>query len=68
MCNACGFVCCGWDGFGGCGCDGCDEPECWTPDDEGDFGDGDDFEFARCCPAPARLPFTCEEVPPPCAN
>lgn len=30
MCNACGNVCCGSDEFGGCGCDGCDCPECWS--------------------------------------
>jgi hypothetical protein len=29
VCNACGFACCAWDGFGGCGCDHCDNPECW---------------------------------------
>lgn len=34
MCNACGFLCCGSDKFGGCGCDGCFEPECWTEADE----------------------------------
>src|ERR1700677_4632429 len=41
MCNACGFMCCAWDGFGGCGCDDCDEPECWSEEDdydESDFG------------------------------
>jgi hypothetical protein len=36
MCNACGNVCCGSDQFGGCGCDGCTCPECWSdePEDE----------------------------------
>lgn len=42
MCNACGFVCCAYDGFSGCGCDGCDEPECWS--DEDDFDDESDGE------------------------
>jgi hypothetical protein len=28
MCNACGMVCCAWDGFGRCECD-CKEPGCW---------------------------------------
>ena len=27
MCNACGFSCCGYDGFDGCGCD-CAEWKC----------------------------------------
>lgn len=30
MCNACGFQCCAYDGFSGCGCDHCDNPECWS--------------------------------------
>lgn len=30
MCNACGFGCCAWDGFSGCGCDHCSNPECWS--------------------------------------
>src|ERR1700722_5283652 len=47
MCNACGFLCCAWDGFAYCGCDGCEEPLCWTEDeedydDEGDFGEYDE--------------------------
>lgn len=25
MCNACGFLCCGSDQFGGCGCESCGE-------------------------------------------
>jgi hypothetical protein len=29
MCNACGFLCCAWDGFEGCGCD-CEEMACWA--------------------------------------
>lgn len=33
MCNACGFLCCAYDGFSGCGCDHCECPACW--DDEG---------------------------------
>ena len=64
MCNACGNVCCGSDEFGGCGCDGCDEPDCWSDDD--DFYEGDEdydpgvHEFAarRC----AHSRFRCVEV------
>jgi len=41
MCNACGFLCCGYDGFSGCGCDHCPHPECWTDDIE----DEDDFDY-----------------------
>lgn len=36
MCNACGFLCCASDVFGGCGCDHCHEPAC-RDDDEDDF-------------------------------
>ena len=43
MCNACGFMCCAYDGFSKCGCEHCDEPECW-PDDEVEFAD-DDYDF-----------------------
>ena len=60
MCNACGNVCCGSDEFGGCGCDGCDEPDCWSPDDE-DTDYGMDFGRPRCCSTPARR-FVCEAV------
>lgn len=42
MCNACAFHCCAWDGFGGCGCDHCDDPRCWTVEDDDDIAD-DDF-------------------------
>lgn len=28
MCNACGFLCCGSDEFGGCGCEHCGEDGC----------------------------------------
>lgn len=28
MCNACGFLCCGSDEFGGCGCEHCGHPDC----------------------------------------
>jgi len=28
MCNACGFLCCGSDQFGGCGCEHCGEEAC----------------------------------------
>ena len=34
MCNACGFLCCAYDGFSRCGCDGCPCPDCWDDDDE----------------------------------
>lgn len=36
MCNACHNVCCGSGMLGGCGCDGCDCPECWSDDDDHD--------------------------------
>ena len=42
MCNACGFFCCGYDGFSGCGCDHCPNPACWPEEDE-DFEDDDGF-------------------------
>lgn len=59
MCNACGNVCCGSDEFGGCGCDGCDEPECWSDDNDFDDGFYDDFGFCAC-----RKPasFQCVEI------
>lgn len=70
MCNACGNVCCGSDMFGGCGCDGCDDPDCWSDDndfeDSGDEGDmpEDYHEWpeANCC---AKLPglFLCQAAP-----
>lgn len=41
MCNACGFMCCAYDGFSGCGCDHCDNPACWTDDDDWDGSDDD---------------------------
>ena len=52
MCNACGFYCCGWDGFEKCGCDHCPEPRChddacWTcgrSDCDG-CDDDDDYEM-----------------------
>lgn len=47
MCNACHNMCCGSDQFGGCGCDGCDEPECWSDDDDF-FGEDDDFMDCAC--------------------
>lgn len=46
MCNACGFYCCAYDGFSGCGCDHCDEPDCWSDDDDNDF-DYDDDRYDR---------------------
>lgn len=45
MCNACGFLCCAYDGFSGCGCDHCEYPACWTEDDD-DFG-YDDFDYGE---------------------
>ena len=45
MCNACGFICCAWDGMGGCGCDHCSNPACWDDDEDWDkeeFEDDDD--------------------------
>lgn len=41
MCNACGFLCCAYDGFSGCGCEWCSEPACW-PDDLDDEEPDDD--------------------------
>lgn len=29
MCNACGFLCCGFDCFSECGCEHCPNPACW---------------------------------------
>ncbi|WP_420104132.1 hypothetical protein [Bosea sp. (in: a-proteobacteria)] len=58
--------------FDSCGCDHCPHSDCWDiPEDDFDdeIGDFDfDFDFPRCCPAPARLPFICEELPPPCVS
>lgn len=66
MCNACGFLCCGYDGFSGCGCDGCPEPECWSEDD--DFYDGDEDEGYEFGSLPSR-PFTvCRPFPDPIAD
>jgi hypothetical protein len=45
MCNACGFWCCAYDGFEGCGCEHCPEPECWGDDDEADDGFGLDADW-----------------------
>lgn len=58
MCNACGNYCCGSDEFGGCGCDGCEEPECWS-DDEDDYED-DDFKYGRQCGCERPSVFRCE--------
>lgn len=46
MCNACGFLCCANDDFGGCGCD-CAEPECLSCSN----CDADGHEYENC-PAP----------------
>lgn len=55
MCNACGNLCCGSDEFGRCGCDACEEPACWSDDEE----DGEDFalneEIAMRCTSRACL-------------
>ena len=64
MCNACHNVCCGSDLFGGCGCDGCDDPDCWSDeelDDEIDAFTEDDFRDVDCAAAP-RPRFVCEAV------
>ncbi len=58
MCNACGFLCCGSDRFGGCGCDHCDNPECWDDDsylDEDDDDYPDCTEHGCCTPQPNRM-------------
>ena len=57
MCNACGFQCCAYDGFSGCGCDGCPEPDCWS--DDNDFycesdDDWDDDPFDDPPPEPVE--------------
>ena len=60
MCNACGFMCCALDTFDKCGCDGCDEPDCWTDDeDERDDDDWDPGLDCDCC-APRAAGFRCE--------
>jgi len=62
MCNACGNYCCGSDEFGGCGCDGCDEPDCWSDDE--DFDDEPDYyDFGRHLCAPRQ--FQCVEARTP---
>lgn len=45
MCNACGFLCCGYDGFSGCGCDHCTCSECWSDDWEDESFDQDEDDF-----------------------
>ncbi|MGX9120294.1 hypothetical protein ACWTU6_27065 [Mesorhizobium sp. BHbsci] len=57
MCNACENYCCGSDEFGGCGCDGCPDPDCWS-DDEDFFGDDDDFD----CACQQRTGFECVQI------
>lgn len=42
MCNACGFLCCAYDGFSKCGCDDCPNPACWDEWDEWDDDEDDD--------------------------
>lgn len=57
MCNACGNVCCGSDMFGGCGCDGCEEIDCWSDDE--DFDADDDMGFCAC---QKPLTFQCVQI------
>lgn len=59
MCNACGFYCCAYDGFSGCGCEHCSNPECW-PDEDDDDGDYEPLDCAcgYCGPSALR----CEAV------
>jgi len=63
MCNACGNHCCGSDDFGGCGCDGCFEPECWSDEDDDYFEDDDGYYDARPFRC-SHLRFECVEVRP----
>lgn len=50
MCNACGFGCCAWDGFDGCGCEDCPNPECWSEDYVNEMtGQSDDPGLGDCC-------------------
>lgn len=58
MCNACGFLCCAYDGFSGCGCDHCEYPACWPQEDE-DYGDDFDMELSPS----HRSRFFCTEIP-----
>lgn len=56
MCNACGFYCCAWDGFGKCGCDHCPEFACHSVC--GRCGQSEDFcecepDYCDDDPAPA---------------
>ncbi len=66
MCNACGNYCCGLDFFGGCGCEGCDEPECWPDEDEDEFEDdiglyGPDYDCAAIA-LPRARGFRCTPI------
>lgn len=52
MCNACGFLCCGSDQFGGCGCDHCACEDCWS-DEPDDTDDEEYYEtFDPACVTP----------------
>lgn len=61
MCNACGFLCCAYDGFEKCGCDcpvaACRD-ECDICGENGcDGGCTEDFDpFEYCDPNPAPFP------------
>lgn len=63
MCNACGNLCCGSDEFGGCGCDGCEEPECWSDDYDDDFDFDDDCMDFCACRKPSS--FQCVQIADP---
>lgn len=73
MCLACHMVCCASDEFDGCGCVHCDNPECWPPEREDLYDDGDRYLddededggvlmplAASGCAAPGQ--FRCEAV------
>lgn len=64
MCNACGNACCGSDEFGGCGCDGCEEPECWSDDydDDTDYFDDDYASDYGLCACRRPSSFRCVEI------
>ena len=60
MCNACGNMCCGSDEFGGCGCDGCEEPDCWSEDEDERDDEDDGWLDCDCCAPRAAREFRCE--------
>ena len=71
MCNACGFLCCAYDGFSGCGCDGCPNSDCWSDDNDFDDGDYDPFDGIRArahrfvCDSPTVLQLPSREAASP---